>query len=97
MIRFGYQTVNANLFMSAVDVYQLTFSVFGVYYRTFYTQRMAFLRSLTPIYFIKKLLDANKYVTAPQADKYVHHILVKFQFTIFCHTHTRGIFTKQVL
>ena len=37
VIRFGYQNVNANLFTSAVDVYQVTFSVFGVYYITFYT------------------------------------------------------------
>ena len=37
VIRFGYQKVNANLFTSAVDVYQVTFSIFGVYYVTFYT------------------------------------------------------------
>ena len=88
MIRFGHQNVNANLFTSAVDVYQVTFSVFRVYVKG------DFLTFIQP-YFIKKLHDTNKYVTAPQADKYVHHTLVKFQFTIFCHIHTRGIFTKR--
>ena len=82
VICFGYQNVNPNLSTLVVDVYQVIFSVFGVFH------------SPLSILF-KKLHDTNKYFTVPQVDKYVHHILVKFQFTIFCHIHTRGIFTKQ--
>ena len=37
VLSFGYQNLNANLFTSAVDVYQVIFSVFRVYYVTFYT------------------------------------------------------------
>ena len=40
------------------------------------------------IYFIEKLNDTNKYLTAPYADKNVDHILVKFQITIFSHMNT---------
>ena len=95
MLRFGYQNLNTNLFTSAVDVYQVIFSVFRVYIR------LRFIRKGWPPYvhsplsiLLKKLRDTNKYVAAPQVDKYVHHISVKFQFTIFCHIHTRGIFTN---
>ena len=37
MLRFGYENINTNLFMSAVDVYQVIFSILGVNYIMFYT------------------------------------------------------------
>ena len=37
VLHFGCQNVNANLFTSAVDVYQVIFSIFGACYVTFYT------------------------------------------------------------
>ena len=51
MLRFGYKNVNANLFTSAVEVYQVTFSVFWSLLGYVLYVKGA-LRSLTPIYFI---------------------------------------------
>ena len=67
------QNVNANLITSAVDVYQVTFSVFGVYYVTFYTSRVTSLLSLTPIYFILKnyMLQINMLQPHRQINMYI--------------------------
>ena len=92
MLRFGYQNLNANLFTSAVDVYQVIFSVFRVS-RFIRKEWLPYVHSpLSTL--LKKLHDTNKYITVSHAHKYVDHVLVKCQFTLFCHANNRGIFTK---
>ena len=85
MLRFDHHKSDGNVFSSAVDVYHVIFSLFGVNALRFIGKLwLYYVHSPLSILF-KKLHDTIEYVTAPYADKYLRHILVKFQFTIFSH------------
>ena len=92
MLRFGYE--NVNLFTSAIEVYQVTFSIFEFIRLRFICKGcIPYVLSPLSILFKNYTLQINTTQPHRQINRYTM-FLVWFQFTIFSHMNTRDLFAN---